>query len=49
MTNKVSRQARISRMVDYFALFVIGLIGWVCDRVSANRIVQPTGNPHVIG
>ena len=32
-TNGASGVRRIDRLFGYFALFLIGLIGWVCDRL----------------
>ena len=42
--------SQVTRLIDrglgYLGLFLIGLIGWVCDRLPADRAPQrprPTG------
>jgi hypothetical protein len=42
MTNEAHRYTRVDRTFDYLALFLIGLIGWVCDRLPAKLIGHST-------
>ena len=42
MTNEAYRYTRVERTFDYLALFLVGLIGWVCDRLPAKLIGHST-------
>jgi hypothetical protein len=42
MTNEAFRYTRVDRTFDSLALFLGGLIGWVCDRLPAKRIGHST-------
>jgi len=44
MKSKPCRFRLMDRSFDYTALFLVGLIGWLCDRYSARLIAhQPEG------
>lgn len=40
MTNGASGFRRVDRLFGYLALILIGLIGWLCDRLPTKRIAQ---------
>jgi hypothetical protein len=53
MTSMKSRiKAHIDRALGYMGLFLIGLLGWVCDRRGPSRsrpprlVVQSTPSSH---
>jgi len=41
--DKPHEYRRVRRVIDYLSLFLIGLIGWVCDHVAAKPIAH---SPH---
>ena len=40
-----TRDEHIDRVLGYLGLFIIGALGWTCDRLAELRAARPAAEP----